>query len=471
MGQESLALLPEILLLAGAVIVLLAGSFLPMARQVVTRFIAVGVLLTSAVAAGAGSVGGTRTIFEGSFALDDGTTAARIIIPLATILVIVLSVEELSGTARESETYSLLMLASLGSVVMAGASDLMVLAAGYLLASIPLYALVGMSRSPGAAEAAMKTYLLGALLGITLLLGVTVLYGVGGATTYTVLESTLEEVPPAAVAVGILGLLAGLMFKAGGVPGHFWVPDATQASGRGVAAFLTTIPKVGALIAAIRLLEVMPAGVDIPLLVGILAAVSMTLGNLAAFWQTDVRRLLGWSTVSQVGYLLLPVAVAGRSDLAVPSLVLYLAGYAVTNLTAFAVVAAFPARRSIADYTGLAARHPLLAGALVVSLLGLVGTPPTVLFFGKLTTFAAAADGGLAWLVVIAAVNTVASLFYYLRWLAPMFVRGGPDDGSQAMPARRRWAARAAITGAVAALALGIASGLLLSMIDGPLAR
>lgn len=471
MQEDSLALLPEILLLAGAVIVLLAGSFLPMRRQVLTRFMALGVLLASAVLAGLGALAPARTIFEASFAVDDATVAARIIIPLATVLVIVLGIEELGGTPRESETYSLLLLASLGAVVMAGASDLIILATGYLLASIPLYALVGMSRSARAAEAAMKTYLLGALLGITLLLGVTVLYGVGGATTYTVLESSLAGVPPGAVSVGVVGVLVGLMFKAGGVPGHFWVPDATQASGRAVAAFLTTIPKIGALIAAIRLLEVVPAGVDIPLLVGILAAVSMTLGNLAAFWQTDVRRLLGWSTVSQVGYLLLPVAVAGRSDLAIPSLVLYLAGYAVTNLTAFAVVAAFPARRTIADYTGLAVRHPLLAGALVVSLLGLVGTPPTVLFFGKLTTFAAAADGGLAWLVVIAAVNTVASLFYYLRWLAPMFVRGGPGDGSQPMPARRRWAARAAAASALATLALGIASGLLLSLIDGPLAR
>ncbi|WP_304481703.1 proton-conducting transporter membrane subunit, partial [Cryobacterium sp. Y11] len=214
-------------------------------------------------------------------------------------------------------------------------------------------------------------------------------------------------------------------------------------------------------------------------LVGVLAAASMTLGNLAAFWQDDVRRLLGWSTVSQVGYLLLPIAVAGRSDLALPSLLLYLAGYAATNLTAFAVVAALPTRRTITDYRGAARTHPWLAGTLIVSLLGLVGTPPTIVFIGKLTTLAAAWDGGLVWLVIIAVINSVASLFYYLRWLAPMFSRApvppfSPPTSSPATAAarvRRRWAARSAITGATSILILGIVAGGILSIANTPLSH
>lgn len=457
MQRDTLALLPEILVLAGAVIVLLAGSFLPRDRQVVTRSIAIVALLLAAAAAVAGLNSPAMTIFEGGFAVDVATGAARIIIPLATILVLILGVEELGGTARESETYTLMMLSALGAIAMAGANDLLVLAAGYLLASIPLYALVGMSRLPGAAEAALKTYLIGALMGIAMLLGVTILFGIAGSTSYTELQSMLGDAPPAVVLAGIVGVMAGLMFKAGGVPGHFWVPDATQASGTAVAAFLTSIPKLGALIAAYRFFELLPDSVDWPLLVAIIATVSMTLGNLAAFWQTDVKRLLGWSTVSQVGYLLLPVAVAGRADLALPSLLLYLAGYAASNITAFAVIAALPKRRSIEDYRGVAATHPWLAGALVVSLLGLVGTPPTAVFVGKLTTFAAAWEGGLAWLVVVAAINTVASLFYYLRWLAPMFVRGGADVRAPAP--RRLWASRTAVVGAIVVLIVGIAAG------------
>lgn len=471
-ASDTLAVLPEMCVLGGAIVALLAGSFLPRNRQVVTRWIAILALLASVIASAAGTAQPPMTIFESSFSIDAGSSFARIIIALATAFVIVLGIEELSGTRRESETYALLLLAALGTMVLSGASDLLILVTGYLLTSIPLYALVGMSRSPGAAEAALKTYLLGALLGITMLFGVTVLFGIGGGTSYRQLGLTLVEAPAAAVAVGVVGILGGLMFKAGGVPGHFWIPDATQASGKTVAAFLTTVPKIGALVAAYRLLDTLPGSIDWPLLVGILAAASMTLGNLAAFWQDDVRRLLGWSTVSQVGYLLLPVAAAGRTDLALPSLLLYLAGYAATNLTAFAVVAALPTRRTLADYRGAARAHPWIAGALVVSLLGLVGTPPTAVFVGKLTVFTAAWDGDLVWLVIVAAINTAVSLFYYLRWLVPVFSRteAHPSSPSDTEPiariatVRRRWAACSAIIGAVSVLGLGLLAGAILSI-------
>lgn len=472
MRIEPLALLPEIFLLAGAVIALLAGSFLPRRRLWISRLIAVAALLASATAAAAGAAGPARTIFAGSFAVDAPTSAARLIIAVATLLVLTLGVEELGGAPRESETYVLLLLSALGAMVMAGTSDLLILAVGYLLASIPLYALVGMNRSPSAAEAALKTYLLGALIGIALLAGVAVLYGLAGATTYIGLETRLPNAPGAAVAVGLVGILAGLMFKAGGVPGHFWVPDAAQGAGITVAAFLTTVPKIGALVAAYRLLAALPATVDWPLLIAVLAAASMTLGNLAAFTQTDPRRLLGWSTVSQVGYLLLPVAVAGHSALAQSSLLLYLAGYAVTNLGAFAVVAALPRRRTLTDYRGLSASHPWLTAALVVSLLGLVGTPPTAVFVGKLTTFSAAWDDGMAWLVALAAANTVASLFYYLRWIIPAFQRRqSPEPLPASDTSGRNWAAGTAVGSGGLTLVLGLGAGLVLALVGSPLIR
>lgn len=167
-----------------------------------------------------------------------------------------------------------------------------------------------------------ETYLLGALFGILLLSGVTILYGVTSTTQYDELSTRLPQAPVAAIAAGLVGVLAGLMFKAGGVPAHFWVPDAAQAASGTVATFLTTVPKIGAIIAAYRLSTTMPDIIGWPLLVAILAATSMTLGNLAAYWQQDPRRLLGWSTVSQVGYLLLPIAAAGRSALALPSMLI-----------------------------------------------------------------------------------------------------------------------------------------------------
>ncbi len=463
MAMQPSALLPEICLLLGALVALLGGSFLPRQRQWVARLVAVVALLASAAAALIALGDPSRLVYTETFAVDGATTAARVVAAAATLLVVGLGVDELAGGRQESETYTLLLLATLGAVVMAGAADLLVLVVGFLLASIPLYGLIGLTRTPAAAEAALKTYLLGALFGITMLLGVSVLYGVAGTTTYTGLTAGLQDAPPAAVALGVVAVLAGLMFKAGGVPGHFWVPDAAQGAGTTAAAFVTTVPKVGALVAAYRLVEALPGTAGTGLLVAWVAVLSMTLGNLAAFAQTDPRRLLGWSTVSQVGYLLVPVAVAGRSNLALPSLLLYLAAYAVTNLAAFAVVAALPGHRSLRDYRGLGRHRPWLAGALLVSLLGLVGTPPTAVFVGKLTTASAAWDGGLPWLAVAVLVNTLASLFYYLRWLAPVVARTEVDA---AVPAPRPFAEVAAVLAAAASLLLGVMSGVVLNALS-----
>lgn len=415
------ALLPEILLLGGAVVCLLGGSFLPRQRQWIARIVALTALVAAAVAAAFDLAGETLSAFDGTFTVDTLTGGARLIIVAATGLVILLGTDELSGDPRESETYSLILLSALGAIVLAGANDLLILITGYLLVSIPLYGLIGLGRTARSAEAAMKTYLIGALLGIGLMLGVVVLYGLTNTTAYADLPDRLATAPTAAVAFGTIAVLGGLMFKAGGVPGHFWVPDATQGSTTTAAAFLTTVPKIGAVIATYRLVTLLPDTLEWPVLIAIIATASMTLGNLAAFGQDDPRRLLGWSTVSQVGYALVPVAVAGHSDLAAPSMLLFLTAYAVTNTTAFAVIAACPNRRTLNDYRGMISTRPALAIALLIALLGLVGTPPTAIFVGKLTTASAAWDGGLAWLALAVLANSVASLYYYLRWIIPTF--------------------------------------------------
>lgn len=465
------ALLPEICLLTGALVTLIGGSFLPRHQLWIIRAVTVVTLAAAAVVASAAMAGEAHLVFESTYAVDTATGAARVIIVVATLLVVLLAIDELAGDARQSETYVLLLLSALGSIVMAGAADLMLLVTGYLMASIPLYGLVGLAGTRAAAEAAMKTYLFGALLGISLMMGVVVLYGVSGTTTYASLAGGLEAAPTAAMAFAVVAIFGGLMFKAGGVPGHFWVPDAAQGASSTAAAFLTTVPKVGALVAASRLVDVLPDTADWTVLVGIIATTSMTLGNLAAYPQTDPRRLLGWSTVSQVGYALVPVAVVGTSDLALPSLLLYLAGYGVTNVAAFAVVAALPERRTLADYRGLASSRPWLAATLLVCLLGLVGTPPTAIFVGKVTIASAAWDGGAAWLALVVMVNSVASLFYYLRWIIPAFQ---PHDavGHNASTGFvvRPWALRTAILAGAASLVVGLASGAVWAVARGPLA-
>ena len=460
--MRPMLLLPEIILFLGGLAVLISGSFLARDRQWITRVVAAATLMAAAVAAAAGLAGPAEMAMEGTFTVDVTTGVARIVAAFGTLVVLALASDEIAGSPRESETYALMLFATTGTLILAGADDLLVVTVGFLLASIPLYGLIGIARTPRGTEAAMKTYLIGALFGILLLAGITILYGVTATTSYAALTGRLADAPTGAVAAGAVAILAGLMFKAGGVPGHFWVPDAAQGSGGAVAAFLTTIPKIGAVIAAYRFVAVLPDTLAWPLLVGLLAVASMTLGNLAAYWQTDPRRLLGWSTVSQVGYLLVPVAVAGRSDLALPSLLLYLAGYTVTNLSAFAVTTSLPDRRDLNSYRGMGRAHPWLGVSLVVALLGLVGTPPTVVFVGKLTTTAAAWDAGHAWLAVVVFVNTMASLFYYLRWIAPIYGHGAPGEpGECAAFKPKTFSASTAVVTALISVLIGIGAGLL----------
>ena len=394
MNQQLGPLAPEIALAASAVAGLLAGSWLPRHRQWIIRALAAAACLAGLATAALAATHPGTTDFGTSYTIDVATNTVRIVVLAATLLVLCLSGDTFGGHRRETEFYVLLQLAALGTIVLAGANDLLLLFAGYLLASIPGYALAGFRKDAPGTEAALKYYLIGALLGVFMLAGITLLDGAGRTTSYPLLDSALGRAPHGVVAAALVAVLAGLLFKAGGVPAHFWVPDVTDGTSAPVAAFVTTVPKIGAFAALLRLLTTaIPAAVNWPLLAAILAAATMTLGNLAAFYQTSVKRLLAYSTISQAGYLLMAVAVASRSTLATRSLLFYLAAYAATNLGAFAVVAALPHAATLTSYRGLARRHPGLAAVLVICLLGLVGTPPAGVFVGKLEIFTATIDG------------------------------------------------------------------------------
>ncbi|MCE3555463.1 NADH-quinone oxidoreductase subunit N [Pseudonocardia sp. RS11V-5] len=477
MNEDPGALIPELALLGAAVLGLLAGSWLPRRRQWLIAALAGLAFVAGIVATALAYTRPAETVF-GSYAIDPTTNATRLIVLVATLLAVGASVDAARGQRRETEYWVLLLLGALGSVLMAGATDLLLLFAAFLLASIPLYALVGWSATSTGTEGAMKYYLSGAFAGVTMITGVTLLNAAGRGTAYVPLRENLTAAAaggrsmPALAAVGLVAVLAGLAFKAGAVPAQFWVPDVSDGAPAPVAGIVTTIPKIGALVAVYRLLtQAIPEhAIDWPLIVAILAAASMSLGNLAAFLQTSVQRLLGYSAISQVGYVLMAAAVAARTPQAGPALLLYLAAYAITNLGAFAVAAAVttpegPAR-TVNDYRGLARRRPVLAGALVVCLLGLVGTPPTAVFLGKLAVFTAAVDGGMAWLTVLAIVNTVASLFYYLRWIAPLFTTPAPTAGpSENHGLRRRWASGVAVVAALTTLIIGVGAQALLGLL------
>ncbi|GBQ02434.1 NADH-quinone oxidoreductase subunit N [Streptomyces spongiicola] len=468
MNENPLFLLPEVFLGGSAVLGLLLGAWLPRHRQWLVAALGAAACTAGIAAAGVAAADAPVTAFDGAFAVDPVTSTVRIVVLGGTLVVLALSTAPLRGQARESEFHVLVQLSALGALMLAGSQDLLLVAAAYLLASVPSYALAGFLKDGPGTEAALKYFVIGALLGVLFLTGITVVFAAGRGTAYAQLGGTLPEAPAALVGTGLAGVLAGLLFKAGAVPSHFWVPDAVQGSSPPAAALLTTLPKIGALAALYRLLVAPLAGSEVPWpeVVAVLAALSMTLGNFGAFFQTDVKRLLAYSTISQVGYLLMPVAAAAASARAQPALLYYLAAYALTNLGAFAVVCSLPHARTLEDYRGLLRRHPALTLSLIVCLLGLLGTPPTAVFLGKLEVFTAAVDGGLAWLAVVAAANTVASLFYYLRWIRPAVSGGGDSPSHRAL---RPPAVLACVT-AAASVVLGIAGGPVLGVMTGALA-
>ena len=226
------------------------------------------------------------------------------------------------------------------------------------------------------------------------------------------------------------------------------------------AAFLTVVPKIGAALALYRLVHLFPDADMLRPLIAALSVLTMTLGNLAALWQTDVRRLIGWSSVSQSGYALMAVAVADLAPRALPSLIWFLAAYALANLTAFAVIAHLRGRTALENYKGLARTQPDMAAALIVAFLSLVGIPPLIGFVGKLGLFIATIDGGYAWLALAAALNTVVSLFYYVRVIAPMYFATPPEQPPVTLA---RSSGALAVLCAAGLVALGLASGPFLS--------
>ena len=458
---------PEIALILGAAATLLLAMFVPRRLQWLG---APAALLALTVAAALELLAWEPSVqtltFSGTWAVDGTATFAKLLILAATAVVVGLSPEWMASDRRHGEYYAIVLFACLGAVAMASAADTMELMVAVLLSSATGYVLAAYHRrSALSAEAGVKFFLIGGLTNALLLLGIVLLYGVVTTTLY-------EAVPgvggsSAVVWVAAVGLIAvGLAFEAGAVPAHAWLPDVAQGAPAPSAAFLTVVPKIGALVAFIRLFELLPADlVGWRPLAAVLAAVTMTLGNLAAVWQEDLRRLLGWSSVSQAGYALMAVVAVGRSELAVPALLYFLAGYSAANLAAFGIVTELRGRTAMEAYAGLGRQRPWLAAGLVVALLSLVGIPPLVGFTGKLTLFAATIEAGYTWLAVLAVVNTVLSLFYYLRVIGPMYLDPAPGP----VPVLGRIAGGSALLTAGLVVVLGLAAQPLLEAFRGAL--
>ena len=444
--------LPEIALVLGGVLVLLYALFAPADRQVGAALLAlattgVATLLTLAV------MGDPQKVtFFGTYARDGSALWGKLIVLAATAATIGLSIPWFRRDPRHGEYYTLLLFASLGAALLAGATDLKEFVVAMLLSSATGFVLSAYHRrSSPSAEAAIKYYLIGALANSAMLLGVAFLFGLSGGTTLAALESGLPGGLATVVGVGLV--ILGVAFKIGAVPVYMWVPDVAQGAPAPVAAFVTAVPKVGGFIFLARFVLALPDGaIGWEVLVAVLAALTMTLGNLACLWQGDLRRLLGWSAVSQTGYGLMAIVGIGQSDLAVPALLFFLLAYVPANLAAFGVVVELRGRTAIADYVGLARARPLLAGALTTSFLSFIGVPPLSGFVAKLLLFLVAIEVGYTWLAVVAAINTVISIFYYVRVLAPTYF----GERAAPVPVLGRTAAWATLASAGALIVTGI---------------
>ena len=384
---------------------------------------------------------------------------------VATAAVIALSVPWFRSDRRSGEYYTLLLFSALGAVLLAGATDLKQFVASMLLSSATGFVLVAYHRaSRASAEAGIKYFLLGALTSASMLIGVAYLFGLAGSTTLPGLRTGLAASSGPGLAVAVALVIVALAFKLGAVPAHAWMPDVAEGAPAPVAAFVTSLPKVGAFVFLARLVLVLPAdGVGWRPLLAVIAAATMTLGNLAALWQDDVRRLLGWSSVSQTGYGLLAVVAVGRSDLAVPSLLYFLIAYVLANVAAFGVVIQLRGRTDRLTYGGLARARPILAATLAITLLSFIGVPPLAGFAAKLSLFAAAIEAGYSWLAVVGAVNTVVSIAYYARVIAPMYF----DDLPGPVPVLSRVAGLAAVVTGTAVLLAGIVAEPFFRAFDG----
>lgn len=452
---------PELALVGGGVACLLHALFRPRRRQTDGAWIALAALAVAALLTVPKLAEPARLSFQGTWAVDGAALWGKLLVLGSSSVVVVLSPSWLRSDPRHGEWYTLLLFSTLGAVVLAGAADLMEIVLGVLLASAAGYALAGYHRaSEHAGEAAIKFFLVGALANGGLVYGTVLLFGLAGTTTLSGLAGALPGADRLALAAGLALVVVGLAFEMGSVPAHAWMPDVADAAPAPAAAFLTVAPKIGALVALGRIVSTLPAEVTgwRPL-VAVLAVATMTLGNLAALWQEDLRRLLGWSAVSQTGYALVGVVVLGLTDLALPALLFFLAAYALGNLAAFAVVIRLRGLREVEAWAGLSRERPWTSAALVVAFLSFVGIPPLAGFTGKLLLFGAAIDAGYAWLAAVAVANTVVSLFYYARVLGPAYF-GEPPAARRGVLGRGP--AAAAVLCAVLLVALGLGAGTLL---------
>lgn len=435
-------LLPELILGALALGLLVLDLIVGPEDQRLVGWTAIGGLAVALIPSAA-LVGGEHylAVYD-TYAIDPFAAFFKIIAITSGILVIAATMEFFRGrrAANEGDIYVLIVFIILGLAVMAAAADLIVLFLAIEWVSLISYVLAGSLKGDRkGSEAGLKYFFYGAAASAVMLYGFTYLYGAAGTTNIYQLAAHLGTAPPAFLVVAVVLVLAGFGFKISAVPFHQWTPDVYEGAPAPIVAFLSVASKAAGFAALVRMLYValpQPAWVGI---VAALSVLSMSLGNLLALSQPNIKRMLAYSAIAHAGYMLIGVVAVstapGVLGSGVSALLYYLLAYVFTNVGAFTVVIAVERATgsdAIQDYAGLSRRSPFAAGAMGTFMLALTGIPPTTLFWGKVFLFSAAIQTGFLWLAIAGILNSVVSLYYYVGVIRAMWQTPGEDRPPEA---------------------------------------
>ena len=428
--NDLLSIGPEIALTTVAIVLLVLDFLMPPGRRAVVGYTGlVGVGATFVVL-----IVSSRSHFDtfgGMYLSDPFTSFFKVVFLLIAALIILISFGylEIEGIDK-GEYYSLVLFATVGMMVMAGSGDLISLYIGLETMSISIYILAGfLKKDRRSNEAALKYLLMGAFSSGILLYGMALLYGLTATMNLKEISRALasQDFSNPALTLAMILLAAGFGFKIATVPFHMYLPDAYEGAPTSVTAFMSVGPKVAGFAVLLRvfLIAIPFLQTSWTQLFYVLSALTMTAGNVVAIAQKNIKRMLAYSSIAHVGYLLIGL-VAG-STLGISAILLYLLAYVLMNIGAFAIVILLCQGEikgdQIEDFSGLARKSPLAAAAMLVFLLSLAGIPPTAGFVAKFYVFGAAIKSGYVWLAVIAVVNTAISLFYYMRVAMVMYMR------------------------------------------------
>lgn len=432
-------MLPELIVIATAFVVLLLDLFIIEERKrVALAPLALAGLVLAFVCTASQFTSIGSAMLGGRYGLDSVAWWFKIMFLLAATITVAISLDSLDGrvaspgaTLESRGEYYVVLLSTLaGMMFLISSRDLVTLYVSLELSTIPLFALSAWRRDSLSGEAGLKYVVIGALGSAVFLYGLSFMYGLTGETNMAAIAGKMTEITPAYFLSAAL-ITAGIGFKMTLVPFHMWAADVYQGAPTPVTAYLSVASK-GAGLALMFQIFFRTMGhlvTEWSLIIAIVAAVTMTLGNLVAIVQQNIKRFMAFSSISQAGYLIM--GFLGPNEESVPAMIFYLMVYILTNLAVFAVIVLHSNQtgsENIQDYRGLSRTNPSIALAMMIALFGLAGIPPLSGFVGKFFLFSVAAKAGFNWLVAVAAVNSTISLYYYLQIVRQMYIEPAVDN-------------------------------------------